>query len=423
MIALYPGGFKPPHRGHYEVVEKLLNGSHKGREYSIEDYQKQGTKALTKADSKTENIDKVIVIIGAGERNGITQAQSKMIWDVYAKHLGNVEVILAEKNPMFSSKDIAKANPNQQYYAIAGIRSDEDFVDLKRITTFKNTPNVKGLVLSGAENNVRATNFRKAILAGDLDSIRDFFPPSLSLEEIRTIVSNLRDTIIAEILGEQFEDIVNLYLHEEKEEIDEFKLKYGPIPNTPQTSADRSKLTNLYYYLQRLIPQGTEANIFNDSVVVTFEDEIQETADPEDGKAAPYGSGYAKVNEEEDKETYLPFIGSILEYMIDEGMNILPLPEVKLRRDEPNAANFFGKTAYYDPNNKEVVLYIEGRHPKDVCRSFTHEMVHHIQNLEGRLGDITTSNTNEDGDLLELEKEAYLLGNITFRNWEDKQKN
>ena len=109
--------------------------------------------------------------------------------------------------------------------------------------------------------------------------------------------------------------------------------------------------------------------------------------------------------------------------MIDEGMNILPLPEVKLRRDEPNAANFFGKTAYYDPNNKEVVLYIEGRHPKDVCRSFTHEMVHHIQNLEGRLGNITTSNTNEDGDLLELEKEAYLLGNITFRNWEDKQKN
>ena len=50
-------------------------------------------------------------------------------------------------------------------------------------------------------------------------------------------------------------------------------------------------------------------------------------------------------------------------------------------------------------------------------------MVHHIQNIEGRLGNIQTSNTNKDESLLELEKEAYLVGNITFRNWEDKTKN
>jgi hypothetical protein len=46
-------------------------------------------------------------------------------------------------------------------------------------------------------------------------------------------------------------------------------------------------------------------------------------------------------------------------------------------------------------------------------------MIHHIQNLEGRLGDITTTNTNEDDALLDIEKEAYLDGNITFRNWTD----
>jgi hypothetical protein len=63
------------------------------------------------------------------------------------------------------------------------------------------------------------------------------------------------------------------------------------------------------------------------------------------------------------------------------------------------------------------------RHPKDILRSFAHEMVHHEQNLEGRLNNITTTNTNEDGDLVELEKEAYLKGNIMLRNWEDKIKN
>jgi hypothetical protein len=61
-----------------------------------------------------------------------------------------------------------------------------------------------------------------------------------------------------------------------------------------------------------------------------------------------------------------------------------------------------------------------GRLPKDVCRSFTHEMIHHMQNMEGRLeGLAATTNTNEDSHLQEIEKEAYLKGNITFRNWED----
>ena len=46
-----------------------------------------------------------------------------------------------------------------------------------------------------------------------------------------------------------------------------------------------------------------------------------------------------------------------------------------------------------------------------------------MQNIEGRLGKIGTSNTNEDDHLKEIEKEAYLMGNITFRNWEDKIKN
>ena len=31
--ALYPGAYKPPHRGHFEVVKRLLNGSHKGKVY------------------------------------------------------------------------------------------------------------------------------------------------------------------------------------------------------------------------------------------------------------------------------------------------------------------------------------------------------------------------------------------------------
>jgi len=115
---------------------------------------------------------------------------------------------------------------------------------------------------------------------------------------------------------------------------------------------------------------------------------------------------------------------SLSQYMIDNGMNIKPLPKIKvIKDDEQNASDLLGKTAYYNPTEKSITLYTMDRHPKDILRSFAHEMVHHEQNLDGRLGNINTTNTNEDGDLPEIEREAYEKGNMMLRNWEDKIKN
>jgi len=106
--------------------------------------------------------------------------------------------------------------------------------------------------------------------------------------------------------------------------------------------------------------------------------------------------------------------------MLDKGMNIKPLPKVKFVEDDiENARNFFGKTAYYNPNQRVIVLYTMDRHPKDVMRSFAHEMVHHMQNCEDRLGNISTTDINEDDYLYELEKEANTLGTMTFREYTD----
>jgi Fe-Mn family superoxide dismutase len=113
-------------------------------------------------------------------------------------------------------------------------------------------------------------------------------------------------------------------------------------------------------------------------------------------------------------------IGNLIKHMLDKGMNIQPLPKLVFKNgDSENAKQFLGKTAYYDPNSMSIVLYTEGRHPKDIVRSFSHEMVHHTQNLEGRLGDVSTTNTMEDDHLDKLEQEANLTGTMTFRNWTD----
>lgn len=136
------------------------------------------------------------------------------------------------------------------------------------------------------------------------------------------------------------------------------------------------------------------------------------------GKAAPYGSEYTPA-----QEALTGYIQELSNYMKEEGLNIEPAPAVKMEDDIENAKDPLGKTAYYDPNNKVIVLYITGRHLKDILRSFAHEMIHHNQNLEDRLGKIETTDINEDDNLKEIEREAYEKGNMYFRGWENTKKN
>jgi hypothetical protein len=122
--------------------------------------------------------------------------------------------------------------------------------------------------------------------------------------------------------------------------------------------------------------------------------------------------------------TFKEALASLTKHMIDKGLNIMPLPILKIvNSDVKNAENILGKTAYYNPTNCSITLYTLNRHPKDILRSYAHEMIHRIQDNEDRLNNVNTTNTNKDSNLQELEKEAYLNGNIVFRNWEDSIKN
>ena len=129
------------------------------------------------------------------------------------------------------------------------------------------------------------------------------------------------------------------------------------------------------------------------------------------------------VLDSKDKSSLKEFkdhLASLTNYMIDNGYNISPLPKVKfINNDIENAQNILGTTAYYNPNNKSITLFTLNRHPKDILRSYAHEMIHHKQNLENRLTNISGQNVNEDGYLKEIEREAYEEGNMVFRSWEN----
>jgi hypothetical protein len=317
VTAIYGGGFKPPTKGHFDLVKTALK------------------------DFK--DIDKFIIYVGGGVRDGIEQEQSLQVWDIYKELLPSKVQIEPSASPIGDILRYAKNHPDEKIYFVLGYREgrEDDLQDVISRTkgVEEKYPNVEVRVIKTPAGDMSGTNARKALKKGDKEEFFTFLPTEVPANEKEDIYNILEPTVLKE---------------------------------TP-------------------------------------------------GKAAPYGSGYKPLKENTIPSIdILEKIAELTNYMREKGYNIDPVPSIELVGDDvDNAEKFLGKTAYYDPINKSITLYTYGRHPKDIVRSYAHEMIHHIQNLEDRLGDITTTNTQEDDHLNDIEAEANLKGTMTFRNWTD----
>jgi len=112
--------------------------------------------------------------------------------------------------------------------------------------------------------------------------------------------------------------------------------------------------------------------------------------------------------------------------------NFLPFAQKYLNFDKPvkiylisdteNAKQAFAKTGHYSPDKSEINVFIDHRHLKDILRSIAHELIHHKQNCRGdfeRDLDMSQGYAQKDPHLRNMEKEAYLLGNLLLRDFED----
>lgn len=403
-IALVPGAFKPPTKGHFEAVRQLATNNYKEAEWnampdgSIEPGSISGKKPSTE-------IKEVRVIISGKPRNGISAEESKRIWDVYNKYLpNNVEITVTnDPTPVKTAYSMIKNTPDEMFFLVASLRDESDMPDLSRISSVTKYNNARPLILKSENEDIRATELRKAVITNSYEAFKDMIPDQLTDQEAQLVFNTVKQSVQAEqrMYDKMGEVLENLFVSEKPKTVKEGSSGTPINARATVSAADRQRLVVAYNRVVNVLGDNFYDIKFN-------QDHIRIQLPNEDQKV-----GF----------DYTPYMGSILEYMIDEGMNISPLPEVKIKRDPVESADFFGKTAYYDPNLKEITLYVEGRHPKDVMRSFVHEMIHHIQNVEGRINNINTTNVNEDDALVELEKEAYMLGNMTFRSWEDKVKN
>jgi hypothetical protein len=464
--ALYAGGFKPPTAGHFAVVQEALK--------------------------QNPEIDEFIIFVGSKERDGVSQEESLLIWEIYNKYLPfKVKIELSSLPPIKAVYDFAKNHPTREILWVLGAREDneQDFTDIgSRTKSITNYPNieVRTIITKGGVSGTAARNASKV----SFEKFEPFLPNVLTPEEKQEVYQIVSDKIQENL--DQSSDKTIIYpnfqgsdiAENPKGEVKVLKVS-DSIGNEPGKDFNYFN-TEKKSYIERMIKsvkeKGTEsfspvvalkhpllpgkylvvdgnhrlgafkignipeikAIILNDSDVVLATPEteweegiVPETINLKDAKSKGIDLktyfntkdlNIPKSNSLNENASYSQHIDikqkikELTQHMIDKGMNIVPLPKVIFKHgDAENAKQFLGKTAYYKPKTMEIVLYTEGRHPKDIVRSFSHEMIHHIQNLEGRIGTggIKTTNTNEDDYLEGIEREAYEEGNITFRNWSD----
>jgi len=125
-----------------------------------------------------------------------------------------------------------------------------------------------------------------------------------------------------------------------------------------------------------------------------------------------------------DMDKFRPLLKSFLPF-IRQKMGFDRPVSIFFVSDPENAENMLGKTAHYDPSEDSVSVYADKRHPKDILRSLSHELVHHTQNCRGDLNHqpaVGEDYFQNNEYMQEMEREAYENGNMVFREWEEKYK-
>lgn len=92
-------------------------------------------------------------------------------------------------------------------------------------------------------------------------------------------------------------------------------------------------------------------------------------------------SNHVNVNEEVTRKELAPMLDAFVSFASDK-LGLKSLPTIRYKNDDDDYNSF----AAYSPHTNELSISTANRHPMDIFRSVAHELVHHKQNEEGRIG-------------------------------------
>jgi len=169
-VALYPGKFKPPHGGHFNVAKSVL---------------------------ENPGVNKLIVFVSPKEHEGISSQQAVAIWNIYRNYLpGEVDIRIADITPVRSVYDYIdnEAERGDDLHLILG----EKDVKGGRFSTAANRReeiNVAEVPIPPQMGGVSATQMRAALRNNDNKAFVAGLPNELNDSDINDILKALREEL------------------------------------------------------------------------------------------------------------------------------------------------------------------------------------------------------------------------------------
>jgi cytidyltransferase-like protein len=409
-IAIFPGAFKPPHKGHFEVVKKLL-----------------------------QNADQVVVLISPKTREGITADESVAVWELYKTLLdGNVEIRVAAENPVRETYELVENNPDTNFVVAFGKGEIDRYKKM-------NYPNVK-IFDAGNIDGVNATGLRNALQADNSDAIAQFLPDEINLIDFMNTIGKKSSapedkeepTNVQEVYPKQSsDDIFQNYVLQKRHWIEKAAEYFNfPIPDISLafigggmvvlTDSMWSKLENSNSYDLSEIMTSPDTylddvpmvlNYDKDKYHLVYGDEILRnfkkagkipkvlmgTIDFKGKKPWPLKEG--KLNESETAT-----IGEFVKYAC-KNLGIQNPPRNLTLSYDTNAVKDKRSFGYFDPNDNKIWVYVKNRNMADILRTLAHELVHHKQDEDGRI----SYESGKTGS--EIENEANAKAGILLRDF------
>ena len=394
-IAVFPGAFKPPHRGHFEVVKKLL-----------------------------QNADQVVILVSPKTREGVTADESVAVWELYKTLLdNNVEIRVALENPVRETYDLVKNNPDTNFIVAFGKGEADRF---KRMAY----PNVK-VFDAGTVDAVNATGLRNAIQSNNADAIAQFIPDGINLTDFaNTIDKKLppaedkgEEVTIQEKLYQNVDDAYQSIVDKARHEIEIVADKFNvPIPDVLYAFVAGNMIVLSKDILDKL--ENKEENSDGEiPLILNYDKDKYHLV--KGGQTLRKAGKIAKVlmatlNLGQPKQTKLmegklnesetATIGEFIKYAIKNLGIQNPPRNLSLSYDTAKAKEMrsFG---YFDPNSNKIWVYCGNRNMGDILRTLAHELVHRKQDEDGRIN----YESGKTGS--EIENEANAKAGVLLRDF------
>lgn len=226
VVALMGGGFKIPTKGHFSVITQTLD--------------------------KYPNIDEFIIYVGSGVRDGISQAESVLIWEIYKKYLPSKVKFIPTSSPVKAIYDYSKEHPDELVKWILGSREgkEDDFEEFKKRTAhLSKYPNLEAINMVTTGEVVSGTKARLAAKANK-EEFYKYLPQELTpeeKEEIYNITSNViienevKETTFVGRLGLKWDKFLDALKNEKKETQEAFDLLLKSSKGEIELSSEQKK--------------------------------------------------------------------------------------------------------------------------------------------------------------------------------------